>query len=102
MLLRPGGDRVSTLRAEAVAIGLLALSAVSAAATTFGDEEFTCPIGGQTFTATVFSSTFSVGQRLDLKPIGGPLLSMLLPVCPDNGFVMYKMKFSDEEVRTLT
>jgi hypothetical protein len=102
MLFKPGGDGAGILRAAAVAIGLLALGVVGAAATTFEEEELTCPIGGQTFKAMVMASTFSTGQRLDLKPVGGPSFGMLLPVCPDNGFVMYKMKFSDEEVRTLT
>jgi hypothetical protein len=100
MLLRLDGNVASTLRAVTVSISLLILGGPYAMATTFLEQEFTCPIGGQTFKATIVASSTFFGQRLDLKPIA-PMPSSLLPVCPEDGFVMYKSKFSDEELSKL-
>ena len=95
------GDVGSILRGLSLSIGLFALGSISAAATTLQEQEFTCPIGGQTFKATIVASSTFFGQRLDLKPIA-PMPSSLLPVCPANGFVMYKTNFSGEELSKLT
>jgi len=32
--------------------------------------------------------------RLDLKPMGALIAPNPLPVCPDNGFVVYKKEFT--------
>jgi hypothetical protein len=90
----------STLRVLSISMALLALGSVPAAATTIDEREFTCPIGGQKFKATVVSSTFFAGTRLDLKP-ATLMPSSILPVCPDNGFVLYKADFSPEELSKL-
>ena len=81
--------------------GLLALGSMPATATTLTEMEFTCPIGGQKFKATVVSSTFHLGIRLDLKS-ATLMPDLMLPVCPENGFVMYESKFSDDELGKLT
>jgi hypothetical protein len=90
--------------AVAASIGLVAFANIEAAATTMGKREFTCPIGGKTFTALVVNSNTYWGRRLDLKPIAPTPSSVPwpLPVCPDNGFVMFKRHFSEAELGTLT
>jgi hypothetical protein len=40
-------------------------------------------------------------QRLDLKPIGPIAAPALLPICPEDGFVVYKETFSEDEITTL-
>src|SRR5262245_20026034 len=88
-----------SLRALAISIGFLAIGSTHTAATTFLKVELTCPIGGQKFKATIVTSNTFWGRRLDLKPVAPTPSSVprLLPVCPENGFVMYKREFSDEE-----
>jgi hypothetical protein len=92
-----------TLQALAISIGFLALGGIQTAATTFLKVEFACPIGGQKFKATIVTSNTFWGRRLDLKPVAPTPSSVpgLLPVCPENGFVMYKREFSDEELSKL-
>jgi len=68
---------------------------------TFGEREFTCPIDGRTFTARVVQSHSQFGMRLDLRPLGALVAPMPLPVCPGNGFVMYKIEFTEAEVGKL-
>lgn len=69
-------------------------------ATTFFEEEFTCPIGGEKFSATVIGSTSSWGQRPDGKSIGGvdpwPVIE-----CPQNGLPLFKNEFNKVELEQL-
>jgi hypothetical protein len=104
VVLKLADNVTSTLQTAAVAIGLLSSLGVQAAATTFREGEFTCPIGGQKFKAMFVASNTYWSRRLDLKPIAPTPESVPspLPVCPDNGFVMYKADFSTEELNTLT
>jgi hypothetical protein len=65
-------------------------------------EKFTCPIGGEKFTATVVHSGYLRGRRLDLRPVGLIVSPFPMPVCRSNGFVMYKDDFPTEEIAKLT
>lgn len=85
-----------------IAAGVIAfaLFGSSAQATTFGEMEYTCPIGGEKFTTSMMMSTTIMGRRLDYKPI--PLQSIgPLAKCP-NGFVLYQETFTPEEIAKLT
>jgi len=73
-------------------------AAETAMATTTYEARVTCPIDGQPFTATLIGSYFQSGMRLDFKPIGSLSAPTPYPVCPGNGFVVYKDTFSDAEL----
>ena len=77
------------------------LTAQSAKAITRYEITLTCPIDGQRFTATLMGSYFQSGMRLDFKPIGSLVAPYPYPVCPGNGFVMYKDAFSDNELSAI-
>jgi Uncharacterized protein conserved in bacteria (DUF2225) len=70
-------------------------------ALTFGETEVTCPIDGKRFTAKVVNSYSIFGRRLDMKPMGALVVPIPLPVCPENGFVIFKPTFSDDEIEKL-
>ena len=70
-------------------------------ALTLFNAEFICPIGGEKFTAEVVGSYSQFGMRLDFKPLGALIAPIPLPVCPQNGFVMYKSEFSETELDQL-
>jgi hypothetical protein len=72
-----------------------------ALALTFREAEYTCPIDGKVFKIRVVASYTQFGMRLDLRPVGALVAPIPLPVCPDNGFVMYKKTFSDAELAKL-
>jgi hypothetical protein len=89
-----------------VFIGSIALFVVAATikqvhALMLYNAEFICPIGGEKFTAEVVGSYTQFGVRLDLKPFGALIAPIPLPVCPKNGFVMYKSEFSETELEQL-
>lgn len=63
--------------------------------------EFACPIGGGKFFAQLVGTYTQTGMRLDLRPLGPLIAPMPLPVCPDNGFVMYRETFSEAEIDRL-
>jgi hypothetical protein len=77
------------------------LTAQSAKAITRYEITLTCPIDSQRFTATLMGSYFQSGMRLDFKPIGSLVAPYPYPVCPGNGFVMYKDAFSDNELSAI-
>lgn len=86
------------------ALGLLALpiaSAGTATALTLFDQEVVCPIDNKPFKTKVVGSYSQFGMRLDRKPLGALLAPLPLPVCPDNGFVMYQRNFTDSEIAAL-
>lgn len=67
-----------------------------ASATTFVKERFTCPVGGEKFSANVIASMTSWGQRPDGRRYGtSPIIAMT--ECPGNGFVYFDEKFSKED-----
>ena len=77
-----------------------ALIGSAAPATTFVEQEFVCPIGGETFTAQSVASSSSFGARPDGRTYG------TLPVypiveCPENGFLLFQNDFTPEELEIL-
>lgn len=61
----------------------------------------TCPIGGKAFEYGATASYSIFGYRADGKPFGSWEFPLELPVCPDNGLVMFD-EFTPAEVKTLT
>ncbi|WP_298470155.1 hypothetical protein [uncultured Erythrobacter sp.] len=82
----------------AVGISMFALG--SAQATTFFEEKFECPIGGEKFKAQVVASNSTWGQRADGKPYGA-LAIWPIPECPDNGLILFEDKFEEDELALL-
>ena len=72
----------------------------SVSATTMFPEQFTCPIGGETFEDYVIGSYTSWGQRPDGRAYG-TLPVMPVVECPGNGFPIYRDKFTRSEIRRL-
>lgn len=69
-------------------------------ATTFFEEKFVCPVGGEKFTGLVIGSYTTWGQRPDGRPIG------TLPVhpiveCPKNGMLLFDDSFTAPELQVL-
>lgn len=96
--------RYALARAALIAavIGANAIPAAETAmAATSYEVRITCPIDGQPFTATLVGSYFQSGMRLDFKPIGSLAAPAPYPVCPGNGFVVYKETFSDDELNAI-
>ena len=73
-------------------------------ALTFAEMTYTCPIGGEVFTQRRPASGTGFGMELDMKPFGALIAPWPLPVCPGNGFVIYKDEedFSAAERERLT
>ncbi len=93
--------RITTMKLRKYVFLILGISlGQSALALTFAKNEYTCPIGGEKFTATVPASGSSFGTRTDLKPYGAIQAPWTLPQCPTNKFVMFKEKFTAEELET--
>ena len=64
-------------------------------------ETIACPLGGKIFSFRMDRFSTAKGIALDMQPYGAEDLPWPLPQCPDNGFVLYKQKFSPAEVRRL-
>ncbi|MGB3471645.1 MAG: hypothetical protein WBA51_12555 [Erythrobacter sp.] len=77
-----------------------AVAVSSASATTYFEEEFVCPIGGEKFKAKVIASTSTFGQRADGRPYGG-VANWPIPECPSNGLPLFKDDFTPEEIAVL-
>ncbi|WP_202843629.1 hypothetical protein [Luteimonas saliphila] len=80
---------------------ILALAVPRAEALTILTQEFTCPIGGEVFSQSMAGSGTQFGQDFDLRPYGPTAAPWPLPVCPGNGFVMFKDEFSAGELQRL-
>lgn len=77
--------------APAIALACaLALPLSAASARTDAMVEYTCPIDGQKFRAMTPMSGTSFGARLDGRRIGPIAVPYPYPVCPGNGFVLYR------------
>ena len=64
---------------------------------------YTCPIGGVEFSADLPRSADHTGQNLDFKLTGEGVVSpAAVPICPDNGFIIYRDDFSEGEISSLT
>ena len=83
-----------------MAIALLCCGA-KALALTFDEVEMVCPYDGTKFTFTAEASGTSFGRTLDLRPLGPIMSPWPMAVCPTNGFVFFKDKFDDEELKQL-
>lgn len=79
----------------------LSLAVPLAGAHTTSVQEFACPLGGESFKQTMAASGFQAGVMLDFKPYGQIASPWPLPVCPTNGFVIYKRDFLPEEIENL-
>ena len=86
-----------------VAISVLAMATLAASpshAVTTHEAEFVCPIDGTAFRSLVFTSFYIADRRLDSRPVyGGSPQFLPKPECPGNGFIIYKAKFDDDEIR---
>ncbi len=85
--------------AKFATLPLLAFT-VDASATTYSEEKFECPIGGEKFKSKVVVSNITFGQRPDGKPYS-PLPVYPIVECPDNGFLLFDEEFTDEELARL-
>lgn len=77
---------------------MLAWLPLPAAALTYGDEPYTCPLDGKTSSYQAVRSYSQFGSQLDLRPVGALVAPVPLPVCRDSGFVIYRDDFDDREV----
>jgi len=84
--------------AAALALGLAAAPAM---ALTYFDADYVCPIGGEKFKQSTVASGTQFGVHLDLKPFGATAAPWPLPVCPGNGFVMYREDFDKAQLKKL-
>ncbi|MEA2903638.1 MAG: hypothetical protein QOI12_1025 [Alphaproteobacteria bacterium] len=86
----------------ALCLGLsLGAGTLGAKALLLGEVQVTCPIDGKSFKTAVIAGFVLHGVRLDLKPLGSLIAPNPFPVCPENGFVMYRSQFSDAEVAAI-
>ena len=73
----------------------------SSSALLYKEEAFKCPIGGEEFITNIPRSSHHVGTRTDDKPFGMLEAPWPHPVCSENGFVMYKDKFTNKEIENI-
>ena len=83
-----------------IAVTICFVSTLPLRATTFAKETFTCPIGGKKFKANTVMSNSTFGERPDGKPYS-PMPIYPIIECPDNGFLLFDEKFSDQELKKL-
>ncbi len=83
-----------------LALGI-GLTPAPARAHTTAEVEEICPLDGTKFTTTEDMSGTSFGKRLDLKAVGPTASPWSVPVCPKDHFVLFKKKFTKEEVADL-
>lgn len=77
------------------------LLASTAGARTLGSVERVCPFTGTKFSGRIDLSGTRFCVRLDLKPIGPIGAPPELPVCPDDGFIVFKETFTPAELDRL-
>jgi hypothetical protein len=68
----------------------LAAFAAPASSTTFYEEKFTCPIGGEKFKAQSIMSHSSWGQQPDGMPMGSLMGPVPMVECPKNGLILFE------------
>lgn len=59
-----------------------------------------CPLGGETFKALELGTHSTYGRHLDWEPMSYMRFPVPLAVCPTNGFVITKEKYSKEELES--
>ena len=62
------------------------------------EQEVECPLGGEKFKAVTFNVYSTYGRHLDWEPISYMRFPIPLPVCPSNGLVVTKKKYSKDEL----
>ena len=87
-------------RLLAVCVGVCLSSATDARTTAV--IELTCPIGGEVFTTRVERAGEATCRRFDFKRVGPVDEPPTMPVCPNNGFVMFSEQIPSEEVDKIT
>jgi hypothetical protein len=65
------------------------------------EKETECPVGGEKFKACYLGTHSTYGRHLDWEPVSYMRFPVPLPVCPSNGLVIAKEKYSKEEVEKL-
>ena len=65
------------------------------------EEETECPVGGEKFKAYYLGTHSTYGRHLDWEPVSYMRFPIPIPVCPSNGFVVTKEKYSKEELEKL-
>ena len=98
--MKPSGCRSSSIAATFAVIAAL-LGTQRAPAMTVEEVEMTCPYDGSRFTATLQMSGTSFDRGLDFRLLGPIQSPSPLAVCPTNGFVFLKHKYSEEELEKL-
>lgn len=94
--------RPVTIAAIAAASAILPAAIDPVRSLTMYEVDVTCPVDGQTFKTSMVASYTSKGARLDLKPVGDAVPAPYpYPVCPGNGFVVYKSEFSGNELAAI-
>lgn len=76
----------------------LCVLASPAISLTTREVDLVCPINGEKFKQVLAISGSQFGRMLDLKPFGQIATPWPLPVCPGNGFVVYRSDFRPEEI----
>ncbi len=83
-------------------LGLLLLLFAGGAGTApsgqLAEKTVACPIGGKEFVIDSTTSLSVLGQRLDLKTLTSAPWVKWPPICPDNGFPVYRRNFSEDEL----
>lgn len=64
-------------------------------------ESFACPLTGKSFDYDIAYYAQADGFMLDMQPYGAQFIYRTLPQCPNSAFVMYKDRFSKQEIRRL-
>lgn len=92
------------MRSIILSLVMLGFAAAPAFATTFFSYDETCPVGGERFPAMSYGSYSTWGARLDGRPYGSSMFPLEVPICPSNGFVLYKQssEFTPEQIAMLT
>jgi hypothetical protein len=80
---------------------LVVLAGAAANAATTAEIDEICPLDGTHFRATVDASGTSSGMRLDLMKLGAISQPSKLAECPTDHFVLYRPKFSADELAPL-
>lgn len=62
------------------------------------EEEYICPLGGEKFKALELGTHSTMGVHLDWQPVSYMRFPVAIPVCPKNGFIIEKEKYTDKEL----
>ena len=66
------------------------------------DRTLTCPIGGETYVVPGTLSCTNLGRYFNTRPITTCEWVKWPPICPSNGFPVFKQDFSDAEIAHFT